>query len=183
MPRAPVCFHVGSDTNRDTVLQHWGIYVFCTALWDLQNWWEGWLMAAQMINDSTRADKIWPAICLSSVQNVHRHTNAALLLLLSCTLLGKWKLFKRHNFIWSSLGLLVPQWKHLIIDYPLHNFSCPWGPSLSEQTFQDNIFWLEAHLTSQMKRGWVVMLHEEWATGLNYLLMDKLDYALPCRRG
>lgn len=69
MPRALVCFHLGSKTNSDIMVQRWGIYVFCTALWDLRNWCEGWLIAVQLINDSTHARKIWPAIRF--VQNIH----------------------------------------------------------------------------------------------------------------
>lgn len=65
-------FQVGSETNRDIMVQRWGIYAFCTSLWDMKNWWEGWLIAVQMINDSTHADKISPAIFY--VQNIYSHT-------------------------------------------------------------------------------------------------------------
>ncbi len=103
MPWALVCFQVGPETNRDIMVQRWGIYVFCAPLWDLQNWWVGWLIAVQMINDSTHADEISPAV--SNVQNIHSHTRAVVVL--DCILLEILRPFKNH----SSLGLLAAHWK------------------------------------------------------------------------
>lgn len=91
-------FQVGSETNRDIMVQRWGISVFCTSLWDMQNWWEGWLIAVQMINDLTHADKISPAICC--VQNIYSY--AHVLVILDC-MLEILRTFKNHNCIWISL--------------------------------------------------------------------------------
>lgn len=47
------------------------------------------MIAAQVINDSTHADKISPVVC--SVQNMHPATR----MLLDCTLLGILRIFKK----------------------------------------------------------------------------------------
>lgn len=78
MPQALVCFQVGPETNRDIMVQRWGIYAFCSPLrlTTCRIDGGGWLIAVQMTNDSTYADKISPAIC--NVQNIHTATHMLL---------------------------------------------------------------------------------------------------------